>query len=185
MDEKQKEIVTSAMAKVLAIVYIVILVIGITKLIACRSIFGCLLELIFIAAVPILVYLFARSRKKVSFPMSIAGQEVRPDGTKNALIGRIRAYILDSLQSSSVIALFIGISDIWQAYRAGSLTGLGDWFDAIGSILLQFIAFFIVFFAFNYFIYEYRAKKAREYLLQKEKRAKAYQAMTGRNDQNE
>lgn len=185
MDERQKEIVTSAMAKVLAIVYIVILIIGITKLIAYRRIVSCLFELLFIIAVPILVYLFARGQRKARFPMTIAGMEVYPDGTNNALIGRLKAYMLDSLQFGGVIALFIGISDIWRDYRGGHLTHLGSWLDAIGSMLVQFLIYVIVFFALDYLLYEYKARKYREQQRQKEQRIKEYEAMMENNDENE
>ena len=162
MNETQKEIITSAMAKALAIVYIVIFIIGLTQLITYRSVTGCLFELLFIIAVPLLVFLFARSRDKISFPAAIAGLAVRPDNTRKALTGRLRAYIFDSVSFAAVIALFIGISDIWQAYRGGSLTRLGNWLDSIGSVLVQFLIYFAAFFIFDYFLYECKAKKNRE-----------------------
>ena len=71
---------------------------------------------------------------------------------------------MDSLPYAVVAALFIGISDIWQTYRNGGLDGYGlnGWLDAIGAVLLQFIGFFIAFFAMDYFLYEYKARKYTE-----------------------
>ena len=179
MDEKQKSIICSAMAKVLVIVYIIIFIVGISKFIISRSIMSCIFELIFIAAVPVLVFLFSRMTGKVTFPDSIAGLEVRPEGTRKAFRGRIRAYIHDSLLYSVFAAIFIAISDVWQAYRERALadSGFSEWMTEIASLLLQFLIFFIVFFALNYCIYEYKANKFREQNKRKKQRARKYEKM--------
>lgn len=181
MDERQKNIVISAMAKVLILVYIVLLILCVTKLVLTHSIFSCLFELIFIIAVPVLVIIYARGERRITFPMSIAGLAVKPENTQRALIGRLKAYIMDSLQYSVVVALLIGASDIWQAYRNGSLAGYGlnGWLDAIGTILVQFIGFFIAFFAMDYFMYEYKARKYSEQKRRDDHRRKATQPNSG------
>lgn len=181
MDERQKNIVTAAMAKVLIIVYIVILIACVTKLILTHSILSCLFELIFLLAVPVLVIIYARGERRATFPQSIAGLAVKPDSTQRALIGRLKAYILDSLQYSVVVSLFIGVSDIWQAYRSGSLAGYGlnGWLDAIGTVLVQFMGFFIVFFAMDYFMYEYKAKRYSEQKRRDDQRRKAAPSHSG------
>ena len=140
MNKKQREMVVSAMAKTLVIIYAVILIIGIAKAAAARSITAGFLELIFAVAVPILVYLFVRGRKKVTFPMTIAGMEVRPESSRKALRGRLRAYIRDSLPYAGAAALFLGAADIWQAGSSGTLAGWGlsGWLDILGSVLVEY-----------------------------------------------
>lgn len=185
MNKRQKEIIASALVKVLAIVYIVIFIIGFAKIIANGSLTGSIPEIIFLIAVPVLVFLFTRSLKSIRFPTRIAGMEVRAEGTKNALIGRIQAYILDSLPLAIVTALFIGVSDMWQAHREGRMTRLGSWLDAIGSMLVEWIVFFIAFFAIDYFMFEYKARKYREQQQRREKRKQAYEATMGYGEDNE
>ena len=157
MDQKQKSTIISAMIKMTVVVYIVICIVGMVKLFNGSSPEQYLLELTVIFVTPVVAYFLLRSRKKVYFPMSIAGLPVRPDGTKNALIGRIRAYILDSLQYAIVIALFISGWDLWQTYRSGRLAGNGltQWLDTAGVILIQFMGFFAVYFAINYTMFEF------------------------------
>ena len=176
LNKKQKNIIVIAMIKTLVVVYIVVFIIGMVKLLNGSRPEDYLLELMIVFLAPVIGYFFLRSRTKFSFPMSIAGLAVKPDATRRAKKGRIRAYILDSLQYAVVIALFIGGWDLLNAYRGGRLAsfGLNGWFDAIGAILLQFTGFFVLYFAMNYLIYEYKAKKIRAPRTRKEKRKKAY-----------
>ena len=187
MDERQKSIIYSAMAKVLVIVYIIVCIVGISKFIVSRSVSGCIFELIFVIAVPVLVLLFSRGKKKATFPISIAGLEVRPYGTRKALRGRIRAYLLDSLEYGAAVAFFIAVSDIWQAYSDGALRNsvFSEWMTEIASVLLQFFIFFLTFFALNYCVYEYKAKKVRDQSKRKQDRAKAYETMIGESASDE
>lgn len=179
MDERQKNMIATAFAKVLVIVYIALFVIGAAKFAASGSISACLPELIFIIAVPILVVLFLRGSGKASFPMSIAGMAVDPDGSKPALLGRVRAYILDSLQYSLIVAAFICLMDVKDAYSAGILAdaGFNGWMDMFGKALVQFIGFFVIYLAMDFGIYEYKAKRFREQQLRREQRKSDYKAL--------
>ncbi|MBQ1441450.1 MAG: hypothetical protein IIZ08_05975 [Clostridia bacterium] len=187
MDERQKNLIASAMAKVLVIVYIVVLIIGITKLIVSRSILSCLFELIFVTGVPVLVYIFIHSRKNVSFPTSIAGLAVKPDSNSRAFKGRIMAYIFDSLQYSSVISVFIFAMDIWNAHSDGSLAkfGVNEWLDSVGNMLIQFMILFAIYFAMDFFMFEFRAKKVREQKERKLRREKSYKKIMENKDEKE
>lgn len=187
MNKKQKNAIVIAMIKMLIMVYIVIFVIGMVKMLNGTRPEKYLPELTIIFVMPVIAYLLIRSREKFSFPMSIAGHSVKPDSTSSAFKGRIGAYILDSLQYAVVIALIIGGSDIFAAYRSGSLAefGLNGWLDAIGAVMLQFMGFFAVYFAMDYFIYEFKAKKYRAQRRRKETRKKAYKDMMEVKNKNE
>ena len=187
MDQKQKSTIISAMIKMLVVVYIVIFIVGMVKLFNGSSPGQYILDLTVIFVTPVVAYFLLRSRRKVYFPTSIAGLAVSPEGTKKALIGRIRAYILDSLQYAVVVALFISGWDIWQAYRSGSLAGFGltQWLDTAGAMLIQFMGFFAVYFAMDYIMYEFKASRYMQQQQKTEKREEKYKKMMEVNGEDD
>ena len=176
MDKKQKDIIISTMIKTFIVIYIVIFVIGIVKLFRGYSPAECFWELLLIFIMPVAGYFFLTNRRKAYFPVRIAGLRVRPKQTRKALKGRIKAYILDSLQYAIVISLLIFCLDIWDAHSAGTLSGYGaqDWLGAVGRMLLQLMGFFAGYFAIDFVIYETKAKKYMEQRRRRERRKKKY-----------
>ena len=172
MDKKQKDIIISTMIKTFIVIYIVIFVIGIVKLFRGYSPAECFWELLLIFIMPVAGYFFLTNRRKAYFPVRIAGLRVRPKQTRKALKGRIKAYILDSLQYAIVISLLIFCLDIWDAHSAGTLAGYGvqDWLGAVGRMLLQLMGFFAGYFAIDFVIYETKAKKYMEQRRRRERR---------------
>lgn len=187
MNSKQHNLISSTIVKILVVVYIVILVLGIVKFFRNYRLTDCVFELIFVIALPILGVLYIHQDNYVSFPMSIAGKAVHPDSTKKALTGRIMAYIFDSLQYSIVISVLISATDLWKTYKSGGLAhfGITDWLDSAGALLTQFVAFFALFFAMDYVMYEFKAKRYLKQQHRAEQRKKAYKNMLEDKDSHE
>lgn len=161
MDERQRNNVNSAMAKVLVLMYIAIVVFGVIKFFQNFNIMDCIFTLVVVIAVPLLVLIFLRNKKrKVNFPMTLAGVEVFPDRTKKAKIGRIKAYLLDSLSFSIIFAVIQIVIDLFERYQAKTLSLLN--FDEIvnysAGIAGSFFLFFAVYFIADYVIYEGKSK---------------------------
>ena len=187
MNEQQKNIVFPAITKVLFIVYATLLYVGAVKCITSRSLRNCLFELILVIAIPAVLFLLFSGRKKVDFPKTIAGRKVRPDATRKALNGRLRAYIRDSLTYAVVSAAFIAVSDVWQAFSEGRLAAFGaqGWLRETGSFLLYWVLFLISFLACDFLIYECIARRVREQRRRRKERTMAYQSMINGGDNND
>ena len=187
MDHKQKGIIFSAIIKLYIVIYIVIFVVGIMKLLSGLSPAECFWELILIFLMPVIGYFILHSRRRVYFPKSIAGLRVHPQRTRKALVGRIKAYILDSLQYAVVITALIFAMDLWDAHSDGSLAnfGMNEWLDTAGIMLLQFAVFFAAYFAIDFVIYETKAKKYTEQKKRRKKREKEYKEKMKENIEDE
>lgn len=161
MDERQKNNVSSAMAKVVIVVYLLVVAYGLLKFLNSFDITNCIFELVVAVAAPILVLIFSRNKKRrTTFPMSLAGLAIFPDRTKKAKIGRIRAYLLDSLTFSATIAAIQAIFGLWDKIQAGTLAlmtfeGVVDY--GVG-LLGEFAIAFVVFFIMDYIMYEHKSK---------------------------
>ena len=161
MDERQKGVVTTAMAKVLVITYAVIAVYGLLVFLTTSDIRAWLPALIILVAVPILVWIFTRNRKNTTFPMSIAGLAVLPDRTREAKIGRVKAYALDSLQYALIMMGIQAVTILWMLFQTDGIATIT--MKDIGQILLEllniFATFFVTFFVMNYVIYEIKSRR--------------------------
>jgi hypothetical protein len=149
------------MAKVLILVYIAIVVFGGFRFLQSFKITDCIFELAVAIIVPILVLIFSRNmKKKTVFPMTLAGLAILPDRTKEAKIGRVKAYLLDSVKFAVVFAaLNVGV-DLINKYQNETLqfTNFGDIVNC-GAIFLGDLAlFFVVCFVMDYIIYEHKSK---------------------------
>ena len=162
MDERQKNNVSMAMAKVLVVVYVLVVAFGLLKFLQNFNIMDCIFELIVAIAVPILVLIFSRNKKKkTTFPMSLAGLAIYPDRTKEAKKGRIKAYLLDSFTFSATIAAIQVIFRLWNKFQAGTLD-LSTYESVIGyGVLLiwEFALSFVVYFIMDYIMYEHKSKR--------------------------
>lgn len=162
MEERQKNNVSMAMAKVLVVVYVLVVAFGLLKFLQNFNIMDCIFELIVAIAVPILVLIFSRNKKKkTTFPMSLAGLAIYPDRTKEAKKGRIKAYLLDSFTFSATIAAIQVIFRLWNKFQAGTLD-LSTYESVIGyGVLLiwEFALSFVVYFIMDYIMYEHKSKR--------------------------
>ena len=176
MDNKQRGIIYSAIIKMFIVIYLVVFVIGTVKLFRGYSPQECLPELLLIFLMPVIGYFFLHSRRRVYFPPSIAGLKVTPQQTMKALIGRIKAYVFDSLQYSIVIVILILTMDLWDAHSDGSLSRYGskEWIDTAIRMLAQFMGFCAAYFAIDFVIYETKAKKYMKQKQRREQRKKKY-----------
>ncbi len=162
MDERQKNNVSSAMAKVLIVVYVLVVAYGAIKFLSSFDVTDCIFELIISIVAPILVWIFSRSKKKKTvFPMTIAGLAVFPDRTKEAKIGRIKAYAKDSLSFTVTILAIEIIFELWNRFSEHTLSMIN--FEVIKNyaigLLSQAAICFVVFFVMNYIMYEHKSKK--------------------------
>ena len=161
MDERQKSVVTTAMAKVLVILYALVAVYGVLVFLTSSDIRDWLPALIIVVGVPILVWLFTRKRKNTTFPMSIAGLAVLPDRTREAKIGRVKAYALDSLQYALMMMGIQAVTILWTLFQTDGIAAIT--MKGIGQILPEllniFASFFVTFFVMNYVIYEIKSRR--------------------------
>lgn len=162
MDERQKNNVSTAMAKVLILVYALVVALGVLKFLQSFNIMDCIFELIIVIAVPVLVLIFSRNKKKkATFPMTLAGLAVFPDRTKEAKKGRIKAYLLDSFTFSAAIAVIQVIFRLWDKFQAGTLD-LSTRESVIGYgifLIWEFALSFVVVFIMDYIMYEHKSKR--------------------------
>lgn len=161
MDERQKSAVSAAMAKVLVILYIGVVIVGVMKFVTNFRIVDCLWEMATAVAVPLLVLLFTHRRKRTVFPMSLAGLAISPDRTKEAKRGRVKAYLLDSLQFSLTMTAIQVVWAAWQALRANGMR-LSVWSDVLRAIpqwLGDCGVCFIVFLALDTVLYEWKSRR--------------------------
>ena len=149
------------MAKVLVVVYVLVAAYGLLKFLQNFNIMDCIFELIVAIAVPILVLIFSRNKKKkATFPMSLAGLAIFPDRTKQAKLGRVKAYLLDSLGFSAAMAGIQLIFTLWDKFQTGTLEFNFEVIVNYGIGLLdEFALCFIVFFIMDYIMYEHKSKR--------------------------
>lgn len=161
MDERQKNNVSLAMAKVLVVLYLLIVVWGLLKFLQNFNIMDCIFELIIAVAVPMLVLILSRNKKRrTTFPMTLAGLAIFPERTKEAKIGRVKAYLLDSLGFSAVMSGIQVIFTLWNKFQAGTLEFNFDGVLNYGIGLIgEFVLYFAVFFIMDYIMYEHKSKK--------------------------
>lgn len=179
MNKRYNGIIDSAAAKILAVVYIAILIVGISRFMIRFYLTDCLFELIFAVAVPALVVLYVRKSRHPSFPMTIAGQEVHPNNTRKARLGRITAYVFDSLQYTVVICGMITLIDFFSSLFSGGMQNFGitPFFKAIGGLFLQAIGFFCAYFVIDFLMYEIKADKYLKHQTMIEQRKEEYKAL--------
>lgn len=162
MDERQKNNINSAMAKALVVLYVAVVIFGILSFLLKFNITVCIFSLVVAIAVPLFVLIFSRnSKKKATFPMTLAGLVIYPNRTKKAKIGRIKAYALDSLGVTTIFILIRVIFDLQEKYRLKTLSFMN--FDEIlnyaAAFIGEMILFFTVYFITDYIVYEYKSKK--------------------------
>lgn len=162
MDERQKNNMDSAMAKVLIMVYIAVVVFGVFSFLQNFDIMDCIFALVIAIAAPILVLLFSRNkRKKATFPMTLAGIAIFPDRTRKAKVGRIKAYVLDSLRFAAIFTVLQALFDLCEKYQAETLlfSDLDVILNYVMGFILEFLLFFAAYFITDYVMYEYKSKR--------------------------
>ena len=92
--------------------------------------------------------------------MSLAGLAIFPDRTKQAKLGRVKAYLLDSLGFSAAMAGIQLIFTLWDKFQTGTLEFNFEVIVNYGIGLLgEFALCFIVFFIMDYIMYEHKSKR--------------------------
>lgn len=162
MDERQKNNMNSAMAKVLIMVYIAVVVFGVFRFLQNFDIMDCIFALVIAIAVPILVLLFSRNKvKKATFPMILAGLAIFPDRTRKAKIGRIKAYALDSLSFAAIFTVLQVLFDLWEKYQANTLSfeDFNEILNYAAGFIGGLLLFFVVYFITDYIMYEHKSRR--------------------------
>ncbi len=183
MDERQKNNIISAMAKVFIVVYLAIVAYALFKFLYSFDITSIVLELIIIVVAPILVLVLSHGRNKNKiphFPMTIAKVAVLPDSTKEASIGRLKAYTLDAVGFSLSIVVIEAVFYLWEKLQPmiNSFSDIRTVLDKAEYILQnetgrvvkylmlfagEVVFTFVVLFIMDYIMYESKARKYRKY----------------------
>ena len=187
MDKKQKDMVFTAMIKMFIVIYIVVFTVGMIKLCSGIPPADCFWELVIIFILPVIGYFVLHTRRKVYFPRKIAGLRVRPEGNARAICGRIKAYLLESLQYSVVIIALVFAVDLWDAHSKGALAnyGLNEWIGISKNLLMECAVIFAGYFVIDLILYEIKAKKYREQKRRRKKREREYKEAMRATTENE
>lgn len=162
MDERNEKIISKSMTLVLSIVYLMIVIVALTKYINSGDIESITFEIILLISIPTLIAFFARKNESLTLPRNIKGEIVSENNDSKSKKERYKLYTIGSLSFS----LFCFILDLLDSIFVQKEWSYFKYFESgnesiniIISISIDFILSFLIFFILSVKIDEFLIKK--------------------------